>query len=616
MLSTMREKTKVVMVILAVAFVGWLVFDVGMGVSGRGQSATPDIGSVNGTPVRYTEFTEAYRLASEQARAENPGVALTLEDQEALEDAAFNSLVQAIVLREEYQRRGITVTDREVVEAVRRFPPAEIQQSPEFQTDGRFDPSKYERFLSTPNAGTREFLIAIERRYREELPRVKLLEQVTSDIYPSDVKLWQIFRDTHESLSVRMLLVRPGAGNAVAAPTVSDEEVRRWYDAHRDDLRRPARAWTSFIAVTKLPTSVDSVAVVEKARALRDSLLRGADFAALARAESSDSASAANGGSLGVFGRGRMVAAFDQAAFSLPVGRISEPVITGYGVHIVRVDRRFGGDSVAASHILIPWARIGARLDTLEARADSLDQLAAAQTNGALLDSVAARMGLTVERPEPIVQGNPVVLGRYRIPNVGVWAFRAVPGETSDVIETNGAYYVFRLDSVFPAGVPSFQEAEADARRAALRDKLREAALLTAQDAERRLAQGRTMDLVGAEMGLPVTSLGPFTRTSQVPVLGSATPAIGAAFRLRAGERSGVLANDEAYFILQAERIVRADSAAWRAGLDEQRAQIIRLARQVRVQSYIQALQRRAEVRDRRDEVFRAPAQAADPLGP
>ena len=608
MLSTMREKTKVVMVILAVAFVGWLVFDVGMGTGGR-QSNTPDVGSVDGTPIRYTDYMEAYRLASEQARAENPGVALTLEDQDALEDAAFNSLVQAVLLRDEFRRRGITVTDREIYEAVRRFPPPEIQQAPDFQTDGQFDPAKYERFLTTPNASTREFLISLESRYREELPRFKLLEQVTSDIYPSDAKLWQIWRDTRDSLVVQVLLARPAAAAPEGEITVTDAEVRRWFDGHRDDFQQPARAVVSFIAVVKLPTRVDSAMVVAKARALRDSLARGADFAAFARAESSDSASAAAGGSLGAFGRGRMVAAFEQAAFSLPVGRISEPVITGYGVHIIRVDRRFGADSVEASHILLPWARIGERLDTLEARADSLDRLAAGQTDPSTLDSTARLMGLSVEHPEPLVQGVPFVLGRYRIPNVGVWAFRTSVGETSDVIETNGAYYVFRLDSLFPAGVPPFEAAQADVRRAVIRQKQREATERLARDAEQRITRGETMETVGSAMGLPVTSLGPFTRTSQVPVLGSATPAIGAAFRLRPGERSGVLSNDDAYFILQAERRVSADSAAWRAQLDRQRADIIRLARQIRVQSYLQGLRRNANVKDRRDDVLRPQSQ-------
>jgi hypothetical protein len=305
-----------------------------------------------------------------------------------------------------------------------------------------------------------------------------------------------------------------------------------------------------------------------------------------------------------------MVPAFERVAFDQPVGRISEPVTTSYGVHLIRTDRKFGTDSVAASHILLAWGRIGERLDTLEARADSLDRLAAGHTDPTVLDSTARLMGLSVEHPEPLIQSVPFVLGRYRIPNVGVWAFRANVGETSDVIETNGAYYVFRLDSLAEAGIPPFQAVEADVRRAVVAAKQRDAAERIARDAEQRISGGRTMEEVGTAMGLPVTSVGPFTRTSQVPVLGGAAPTIGAAFRLRPGERSGVLSSDDGFFILQAERRVSADSASWRTQVDVQRAEIIRLARQVRIQSYLESLRRAANVKDRRDVVLRPQGQA------
>ena len=64
MLTTMRQRTKAIMLILSVAFVGWLVFDVGMGVSGRGQyQSGQDAGRINGKSVKYQEFLEASRLA-------------------------------------------------------------------------------------------------------------------------------------------------------------------------------------------------------------------------------------------------------------------------------------------------------------------------------------------------------------------------------------------------------------------------------------------------------------------------------------------------------------------------------------------------------------------------
>lgn len=228
MLSTMREKTKIVMLVLAVAFVGWLVFDVGMGVSGQSTGTAPDVGSVNGRPIRYQTWLEAYRQISDQARAQNPGAAFTREEQRELENQAFESLVQAELLRDEYRRRGIVVTDREIADAVRQFPPAEVTQAPDFQTDGRFDPAKYERFISSRTEQTRQFLLAMEARYREELPRYKLLQHITGDIYVSDAKLWQIWRDSHDSITVRAVVIRSATAVADASVRVTDEELRRY----------------------------------------------------------------------------------------------------------------------------------------------------------------------------------------------------------------------------------------------------------------------------------------------------------------------------------------------------------------------------------------------------
>ncbi len=81
-----------------------------------------------------------------------------------------------------------------------------------------------------------------------------------------------------------------------------------------------------------------------RAKAIADSIYNlaagGADFAALARRFSEDPGSAQRGGSLGWFGRGRMVAPFDSAAFAMSPGQISKPVRTNFGYHIIRTDER------------------------------------------------------------------------------------------------------------------------------------------------------------------------------------------------------------------------------------------------------------------------------------
>ena len=613
MLSTMREKTKIVMVILAVAFVGWLVFDVGMGASGRSGGGVREVGSVDGHPIGYQAWMEAYQGAYEAQRQQNPGVTLTREDQRALEDQAFESLVQDWLIRDELSRRHIAVSDAEIVDAVRRYPPQEVMQSPEFQTQGRFDPQKYDRFLQSNNENTRQYLIALEQRYREQLPRIKLMEQVTADIYVPDAKLWQMWRDQHDSVTVRALVIRP-ATVSDASVSVSDADMHAYYDAHRAEFKQPARAFLTFVALAKLPTPVDSVLLVQRARALRDSILHGASFADIARTESADTASAANGGLLPVFGHGQMAQAFERVAFSLPIGQVSEPVFTQFGLHLIKVEKRTR-DSVTARHILLPIARFGARLDTLLARADSLDRLAGEQPEGSALDSVAKTMHLPIEHGPTLYKGVQYTLGRYTIPDVGVWAFETRPGETSPVIETNGAYYVFRLDSAAAEGVPPYDQVQTQVRAAATREKKRAAAEAIAHDAERRLDQGRTLDQVAQDLGLTVQTLGPFTRTSAVPILGSASPAVGTAFRLRVGERSGLLSNASGFFVLQPERRVRPDSTAWLAQRDQQRAQITQLARQIRLRYYYDGLRRAAKVSDRREQVMRRSAAAQSDAG-
>ena len=609
MLRTMREKTKIIMLILAVAFVGWLIFDVGMGVTGRNSGPTSqNLGTVNGGAIRYQEWLQTYQQLSEEQRARNPGAALNREDQRALEDAAFEQQVQDRLLRAEFQRRGITVTAEEIRAAARQMPPQEIVNDREFQTNGRFDPTKWDRFLSSGQQ--QAFLLQLEDKYRTELPRLELLEDVTSDIYVSDAKLWNIYRDQHDSVTVKALVVRPDQAVADASVRVTAQDVLAYYDAHKNEMKRPACAWLSYVGIIKLPQTVDSAAAMAHVRALRDSLLHGLDFAAAAKSESADSASAVQGGLLRTFGHGAMTPAFEKAAFAAPVGRISDPVVTPFGVHLIKVEKRTA-DSVTARHILIPIARTGARLDTLEARADSLDRLAAEQTDPAALDTVARVMSLGIEHTGPVYDGNAVILGRFRIPDVGVWAFETKVGELSPVIETSGAYYVFRLDSLKPAGIPPLAEISPLVQAEALRDKKRQAAEAIARDAERRLASGQSLEQVSASLHLPIQTIGPFTRTTQVQLLGTATDAVGVAFRLRVGERSRLLSGDDGFFVIEPTRRIRADSAAWLKQVDSERTVVIRSARQIRVESFLESLRRQAKVVDNRAAVLRPQAANA-----
>jgi peptidyl-prolyl cis-trans isomerase C len=84
-------------------------------------------------------------------------------------------------------------------------------------------------------------------------------------------------------------------------------------------------------------TEEESLAKVQE---LRKKIVAGASFAELAKTESDDKGSGDNGGDLGSFGRGQMVPEFDDAAFKLPVGQVSDPIKTQYGYHLLLVETR------------------------------------------------------------------------------------------------------------------------------------------------------------------------------------------------------------------------------------------------------------------------------------
>jgi peptidyl-prolyl cis-trans isomerase D len=602
MMRTMRASAKWIMGILAVAFVGWLVFDVGMDIGGRGGSRISDVvARVNGTKIDYQSFYGTVRNAQEQQRQLGNPVN-TLDEIRDLEDQVFESMVQRIALEGEFSRRGIRVSDREIAEAIRNQPLPEFVREPTFQTDGQFDISKYRRYIDNADVS---FQLNVEERYRQELPQLKLYNQLISDVFVTDGQLWRMYQDENDSVTIRLITLLPQAAIDDDEVEVTDEDVAAYFREHRTDYERPATAYLSYVTVSRIPNSADSAAALERARDILAELRDGADFAELAARESADSASRENGGDLGEVSRGQHVSAFSDAALALQPGQISEPVLSEYGYHLIQLHSK-SEDTYHASHILIPIELQGEHLREVESRGDSLDLYAAEQDDPAALDSIAAAMGLPVATADPLVQGNRLRIGFDFVPDVAIWAFEAVEGETSHVIETDRAFYVFRLDRLAPAGVPSLGEVQArvsaDATLAAKWEKTVELAAAIQRD----IGTGASYDDVAARHDVPSAELPPFTRLMPNSALFNAPDVVGAAFGLELGRSSGPIRTDQAIFFVEPISRQFADSAAFAAGIDALRERVLEGMRQMRIQLTLASIRHSAEVEDLRLEVAQA----------
>jgi peptidyl-prolyl cis-trans isomerase D len=607
-MQAFRNAAKPLMVVVALTFFAWLVVDLSGITGSTGLLTKTSVGKVNGQSVDARTYQAVVQQSIDARQREAPA-ALGLEDYQQIRDQVWEQFVQNNVLQAEYKRRGIQVSEDEIVEAMRTSPPPEFQKIPEFQTDSQFDLGKYQRWLTSSVA--QQYLPSLEAQYREQIQRSKLLRVVTADIYLSDAALWERYRDEHEQVKIGLTAII--ARNVIpdSAAAVSDAEITAYYKAHLDDFKRPATSFMSFVALPRHTTAADTALARARADSVRAEITAGTPFAEVARRESSDSVSAAQGGDLGEWTRGAMDAAFDSAAFKLPLNTVSTPVLSQFGFHIIEMTSR-KGDKARGRHILIPIEVAGAHRDVLDAQADSLEKLGADKADPAALDTVARALKLPVGRTGPVQEGTKVQLGTFVVPDAGVWASTAKVGATSPVIETPIAFYIFRLDSAQAAGVPPLGQIRQTVAYQARNDKKVEAARKLAREYEKQIDAGADLGAVAASMKLPYKEFGPFSRIN--PPLTDGV-VVGTAFGLDVGQHSGMLdTNEGIYFIKVLER-TKADSAAFAKEIDTYRPQMIRLAQQDRVRSYLEALRQSAKVVDDRKKVLQQQQAAPVPPG-
>ena len=595
MMRQMREATKPIMLFTAIAFVALMVFQWGMDITGQSGGGVGEIGSVNGQPVMYDSYMAAYRQLYDQVQRSQEELISSQQNKE-IEDAAFDEVVTQILVLQELGKRGITVTDREISEAAQFSPPDYLQG--EFINDaGGLDLQAYQTFLATLPP---EQLILLEAYYRDVIPRGKLLRQVSSGIFVSDAELWQEFRDQVEQVEIRYVPLDPSSRYEDDAFTISDGEIEAYYRANQEEFEMPARASVKVVVLDKTPTPADTVAAFLDAEEILQEIRDGGDFAEIARAESTDQPTAALGGDLGVFNQGRMVPAFDSAAFAASSGELVGPVQTSFGLHLIEVQERWGQDSVQARHILLPIARTDESEIQLLTLADSLEDLGEEMA----LDQAATTAGITSTTLD-IAQNFPFLPGAGQVSEGADWVFEeASPGDVSPVFETSTAFYALELVSSQPEGVLPLEDASAAILSTLRFDAKMAQAQVDAQDLVSRVRGGTVLSNAAAEMELDVRSAGPFSRNDFVAGIGRQNAAIGAAFGLGPGDVSDVVSTPANVFVLEVLTRTDADSTAWQAQLDEQRQAAIAIRQQARLGEWIEALRASANIRDRRDVVL------------
>jgi hypothetical protein len=190
------------------------------------------------------------------------------------------------------------------------------------------------------------------------------------------------------------------AGKQLAAK--DPERVRKAVEERRGELDTPeqVRARHILVAVDAAADPAAKAAARAKIEAAKKRIEAGEDFAAVAREMSDDPGSKQNGGDLGFFKRGAMVKPFEEAAFSLEPGKLSDVVETPFGYHLIRVEEKKAAAQLPYSEASARVAQELARIDAAAAAAKAdAEAISAAVKAGKSLEDAARERGAPILRP-------------------------------------------------------------------------------------------------------------------------------------------------------------------------------------------------------------------------
>jgi len=602
MMTTLREKTALVLWFVIFAFIGLIVVEWGADYTGgSGQQNVGDaVGVINGEKISLKDFQGALRQASSQTPREQR------EDQGALVRQVWDSYIQEVLLRQEIERLDVQVTDKEVAYYTRTQPPAAVQSIEAFQTEGQFDMAKYTQFIGDPanlqDPNNRGFVMQIEYMLRQQLLNFKLQRLLMSGVQVTPAEVHQLFSESNEKASIEFVFA-PGSVVADDQVEVTDADLAAYYQEHKADYEHPEQVQLSYVYFPKEPSAEDSLAIAEEIVRLRQEIEAGADFAELARVVSDDQASAAQGGALGTFGRERMVKSFADAAFALEPGQVSEPVQTRFGWHLIKVEDKEevdGEEKVTASHILLRYVPSRKTEETLRSWADEFQTKAAATG----FESALSASGMQT-LDSGYLQKNQAIssLGQSTAWLVN-WAFAQELGAVSRVAENDNGLWVAVVAGKRADGFTPLDEIRPRIEREVRAEKKAAMVARKLQDLRTQVAAGTGLGDAASAAGFEVRQPDAFTRGESVPGIGRGNAVVAAAFGLSAGELSEVITLRQGAYLLRLVEKVAPDEEQFEASRDQLQQQLIAQRQQEALQNVFAQLYESAEIEDNRHQFF------------
>ena len=450
MLDWMRKIAPGMMVIVILAFVSTIFFAWGMNASAL-KDMKKDIGKIGNKKISIEQYSSAYKNEEQQQgkKVQTPTEQLNFPLR------VWENLVSSEILTGVVKDMGIAATVDETYNYLLDNPPPSFTQNEYFFTDGKFDKTKYEKFLNNPQSYDIPGVVQMELYTRNVIvPLAKLQTLLNAGKNPSRSEIEEEYRAINDKAQFEYLMISPI--HIYGKVSVNDEQIKSYYDAHKSDYKSGSKVSLNYVRLSKDATSKDEVSIQKDLLAIADSVRAGkATFEEEAKMESDDEGSAVNGGELGWFKKGTMVPIFDQTAFSLDSGEISAPVKSKFGYHLIYVEGKKLNDSgevveVKARHILKKIVPTLESLDSLDNLVGELKSLA----DEVGLDSASKKLGV-VMFTTPLFGKGEAAKGIGYFNGLGRFSFDAEAkiGDISDPFDNSQGFYLVSIKDKFKGGI-------------------------------------------------------------------------------------------------------------------------------------------------------------------
>jgi peptidyl-prolyl cis-trans isomerase D len=615
---------KFILALIALVFVFW-------GFGGYNTRKSVIIATVNGVDITRTEHEKAYdrmliNFKNQMSQLESD-VSGELLKKLNFRRRALDEIIKKIILEQEAKKLNFSVNNQEIKDAIKNYP--------EFQHDGRFNIDRYRYVLKQNRILPSEF----ERNRKEILTLSKIENIITDSVQVNEDEVLSEYKKRNEKVSIAFIAFNPidfkdevklankdlkeyfdENSSAFDIPPrvkveilafendlyskkvrIEEEEMRAYYEDNGEDFMQDEKVKVSHVLIKSEigddPQLRDEAK--KKAEEVLAKLSEEEDFTKLAKQHSQDTETAMDGGNLGWIKRDTLDKSFEEAAFLLEAGEVSDVVESKEGFHIIKA---FDKKERKKKELNRVKDGIIEKLSLIKGKKLIEDLTRKARKEVFLSKNLAeysAKHDIKHLTPPPFAFSDKVEgVGKHTSFNREV--FEVEEGDVSDIIYLNNGSYIVKVIEKMPSKTPEFEEVKEKVREKVIEVMSKEAANSKAEEALKKALGVTTFEDVAKEYNLTVKSANDFTREgASVPKIGISEELISTAFSL---------SSDNPYpnkiFTVKNKRYLIKFAGAKEISIEEYEKEKPLLIKQLRMEkadrvfeSYVESLTNKADIK-------------------